>query len=348
MKTALNYLVLMSLVICFQIPHPAAAEQHFPGAQWDTIKNPAELGWSLEKIAVAQKYADDLNSVGGLVIYDGKILFKWGNIAERGNVHSVRKSLLSALYGIYSSEGKINLSATLGELGIDDNEPKLSEQEKQARIIDLLKARSGVYHPAVYETEGMSEKRPERWSHAPDTFWYYNNWDFNVLGFIFEQQSGTKIGQAFAERIAVPLQMQDFKAGNVSYIHGNESLYPAYPFEMTARDMARFGLLFLRNGKWQDKQVVPSTWIQESTTSYSYAGTGIGYGYLWWVAEGSMLGNHIDEVAYRADGHGGQFIVVFPVRNLVIVNLSSFDQTKVDERKQFGHLLGLILDAQER
>ena len=78
MKTALYYLVLISLVICLLIPYAAAAEQTFPGAEWDTIKNPAEMSWSLEKVAIAQKYADGLNAVGGLVIYDGKILFKWG------------------------------------------------------------------------------------------------------------------------------------------------------------------------------------------------------------------------------------------------------------------------------
>jgi CubicO group peptidase (beta-lactamase class C family) len=346
-KKVLYYLFLILFIILAQTQLTAASEKSFPGTEWDTINNPAAVGWSPEKIELAKEYADSMGSVGGLVIYDGKILLKWGNINEHGNVHSMRKSLLSALYGIYSSEGKIDLSSTLGQLGIDDNEPKLSDQEKQARIIDLLKARSGIYHPATYETEGMMEKRPLRWSHAPDTFWYYNNWDFNVLGTIFEKQTNKKIGKAFEERIAVPIQMQDFRAESVSYIYGNQSIYPAYPFELTARDMARFGLLYLRNGQWQGKQIIPSEWINESTKAYSDAGKGIGYGYLWWVSEGWMLGNKIDDEAYRADGYGGQFIVVFPSRNLVVVNLSNFDKTKIDERKQFGHLLNLILAAKE-
>lgn len=72
----------------------------------------------------------------------------------------------------------------MAELGIDDNEPRLTDEEKRATVHDLLKARSGVYHPALYETARMKEKRPPRHSHASGTFWYYNNWDFNVLGTI--------------------------------------------------------------------------------------------------------------------------------------------------------------------
>src|SRR6266436_1013879 len=65
--------------------------------------------------------------------------------------------------------------------------------EKRATIADLLKARSGVYHPAVAETEWMKARRPARGSHLPGAIWYYNNWDFNALGTIFEPASGTHI-----------------------------------------------------------------------------------------------------------------------------------------------------------
>lgn len=82
-----------------------------------------------------------------------------------------------------------DLSSTAG---IDDNEQKNSDQEKQSRIIELLKARPGVYHEAVYVNKGMIAKRPLRWSHVPDTFWYYNNEYFNVHRNIFEKQIGKK------------------------------------------------------------------------------------------------------------------------------------------------------------
>ena len=72
----------------------------------------------------------------------------------------MRKSLLSALYGVYVKEGVINLSSTLAELGIDDTNPALTQEEKGAHVSDLLKSRSGVYHPALGEIPAMQALRP--------------------------------------------------------------------------------------------------------------------------------------------------------------------------------------------
>ena len=105
-------------------------------------------------------------------------------------------------------------------MGIDDNEPSLTETEKQATVGDLIKARSGIYHPALYEHPIMKARRPERHSHAPGTFYYYNNWDFNALGTIFEQETGTKIFEEFDRRIAKSLQMEDFKISDCHYVTG--------------------------------------------------------------------------------------------------------------------------------
>ena len=85
---------------------------------------------------------------------------------------SVRESLLSALYGNAVARGDIDLKQSLAELGIDDNEPSLSVEEKTATVRDLLEARSGVYHAALYEPPSMAVRRPPRHSHPPGTFWY--------------------------------------------------------------------------------------------------------------------------------------------------------------------------------
>jgi len=71
------------------------------------------------------------------------------------------------------AEGKIDLSSTLKELGIDDLTP-LTEVEKTATVKDLLSARSGVYIEAAGEAPSMKAVRPARGSDAPGTFWYYN------------------------------------------------------------------------------------------------------------------------------------------------------------------------------
>lgn len=335
------FVMLLSVII----PACAMAEGNFPGADWEYMNDPAEAGWSSEDLAHVQEYADSMDMVGGLVSYDGKILCQWGDITKSEYVASVRKSLLSSLYGIYVAEGKIDLNATMADLGIDDNAPSLTDEEKQARVIDLLKARSGIYHNASYETEAMKGKRPERGSHAPDTFWYYNNWDFNVLGAIFEKLTGTKIGDAFKERIATPTGMQDFEAADVQYVLSDDSIYPAYPFRMSARDLARFGLLYLRNGEWNGEQVVPSQWIVDSITPYSVAGNKVGYGYLWWIGEGYILGNKYKGTVYRAEGKGGHFIIVLPELNIVIVTVSDYNETRLERDDEMRGFVKLVLKA---
>ncbi len=98
--------------------------------------------------------------------------------------------MLNSLYGIYVGKGVIDTSMTLRKLNIDDVKPSLTETEKSARIADLLKSRSGVYHNDAAVSEGMAAGQPERGSHQPGGVFYYNNWDFNVLGTIFEQLTG--------------------------------------------------------------------------------------------------------------------------------------------------------------
>ena len=157
----------------------------------------------------------------------------------------------------------------------------------------------------------MKRERPSREVFRPGEHWYYNNWDFNVLGTIFELKTDTPIGQAFKEWIADPIGMQDFRAEDVHYKWEKVSLYPAFPFWMTARDLARFGQLYLQLGKWHDQQIVPEDWIYASTFPYSRAYDDIGYGLMWWTYSNE---------AYYAHGHMGQFIIIIPELQIVIVN----------------------------
>src|SRR5206468_1075005 len=134
----------------------------------------------------------------------------------------------------------------------------------------------------------------------PGTFWYYNNWDFNVLGTIFGKLTGKNIFEDFAQQIATPIGMEDYVASDGRFAGkesamgsdlAGDSIHPHYIFSMTARDMARFGYLYLRKGKWGDRQLIPAAWVVRSTTSYSdvdsYSGIGAqtGYGLLWWKEE---------------------------------------------------------------
>ncbi|APZ92909.1 serine hydrolase [Fuerstiella marisgermanici] len=150
----------------------------------------AKHGWSAEGLRAAREYSETLDTAAVVILHNGATVDEWGATALPLMCHSVRKSLLSALYGRHVKNGTIDLNRTLKQLGINDNEPSLTEAELGAQIRHLLMARSGVYHPALYETAAMAKARPARGSHAPDTFWYYNNWDFNAAAAIFENLTG--------------------------------------------------------------------------------------------------------------------------------------------------------------
>ncbi|MEE8057832.1 MAG: serine hydrolase [Pseudomonadales bacterium] len=324
-----------------------ASSHDLSNSTWETIDNPESVGWSTAKLQDAYEYSQGIQTAAVMVIYQGKVLYHWGEIARKFNMHSCRKSLLSALIGIHVDEGNIDIKATMKELEIDDLPPSLSEQEKAATVRMLLQSRSGIYHPAAYETSSMKANRPARESHAPGTFWYYNNWDFNTLCTIFEQRTQTKIFEEFKRRIADPIGMEDFEVNDAAYVYENASMHPAYPFRMTACDMARFGLLFLGNGMWEGKRIISEEWVRESTTSYTEVGSSGGYGYMWWVA---VNGNHIPSTnlgnsAFSARGFGGHFIVVIPDLDLVVVHRVNTDILNRVSSSQFGALLGLILDA---
>lgn len=250
-----------------------------------------------------------------LVKRDGQLVASHGDPARKVNAASVRKSLLGALYGIAVAEGRIRLSDTLETLGIDDLAPSLSAMEKQATVADLLAARSGVYHVAAYETGEIRKSRPKRESHAPGSFWFYNNWDFNALGTIYLRRSGEDIFESFERRIAKPVGMRDFVASDGRYVGDPHTLHKAYVFLLSARDALRFGELVLAEGHWQGREIVPGAWLKQSLTARSRTDRGdLGYGYLWWTLDPGVFGPG----AGFAAGYGGQFIAVVPRHRLVV------------------------------
>ncbi len=308
--------------------------------------DPEEVGYSSEKLNLAKQFAEQSGYAAVMALCEGKVFFSWGEITKNYLCHSIRKPFLSALYGIYVEQGTINLDATLEELNIDDISPSLTEAEKQATVRDLLKSRSGVYHEAASEDPVMIATRPERGSHPPGTFYYYNNWDFNVLGTIFEQETETKIFEEFNNKIAGPVGMEDFAIENCYYKYEMEkSQHPAYHFRMSARDMARFGVLYQKNGMWKENRIISRAWIDESTTAYSPvdSASGIGYGYMWDVfPEGSLIATLIGYSGYYHTGVGVHVLVIVPELNLVLVERYDTDSDWIDPG-EVGIELGLMI-----
>lgn len=330
-------------------------QQRFPGSIWEKAGEPEELNYSSDKLTKAKEYTEEIKTAAVVIIVNGIILDEWGEVETKFMTHSTRKSFLSALYGIYVNRGMIDLDKTLEDLEIDD-QPPLSEEEKKATVRDCLKARSGIYHPALYESAGMKALKPLRFSEKAGIHWYYNNWDFNATGTIFEKLTGKKIFQALKEDIADPIQMEHYQPEDGWYVTGEESIHPAYPFRITARDMARFGLLMLRKGNWNGRQIIPEEWIRESTAYHSDATlySCDGYGYMWWVARDNnkyphLPGVQLPEGTFSARGAGGHYILVIPQYDMVIVHRVNTDLNGNSvSKEEMGRLVDLILQARKK
>lgn len=239
-----------------------------------------------------------------LAIKDGRTVYEYGDPAEVSYLASARKPILSLLYGRPVTDGVINLKSTLEDLGIDDVQGLLP-RERRATVQDLLTGRSGVYHPAASPT-GAEALLPERGTVEPGTEFHYTSWDANVLGTIYEQQTGRRVFDAVAQDLAEPLGFQDFDPARQRLLGRSEiSRHLAHHLFLSGRDLARIGLLVLERGRG----LVPEQWLTESMTPYAK-----NYGYQWWLRQLPQ------GQAFMAIGNFGQFLVGIPDRNLVVVH----------------------------
>lgn len=337
---AKTFTIAVFLLLTFVSPSHAL-QNRYPGKHWMQYATPEEAGFSAEKLVKARAFYDSTQASALFVVYKGAVIADWGETARRFRCHSARKSLMSGMYGIYIDNSTIDTSLTLEKLGIDDSPSPLTPQEKQARIADLLAARSGIYLLAAYEP--ASNPKPPRGSFAPGTNWCYNNWDFNTLLTIFEQITKTKFFDEFDKQFAKPLQMEDYSPENGYYhFERDKSSHPAYPFRMSARDMARYGLLYLDHGAWNGKQILSEKYVAHSTSRIS-EGTWTGaYGFLWWLYDAEpfkSLG------MYSALGVGEQTIHVIPGADMVFVLRTDTYLNRSVTSNEHMKLVRLFLDA---
>lgn len=331
---------LILLVASFLLTSVVGAQTRVPRELWLQYADPAQAGFDPAALAAARETWEGMPSSAFMVIADGAVVAAWGQTERRFMCHSVRKSFLSALYGIYWDRGELELNKTLADLGLDDTPDPLLETEKQARILDLLKARSGVFHPAAYA--GRTDSRP-RGSEGPGRYFAYNNWDFNTLATILMKETGCDVFEAFDEHFGRPLGMEDWRVSDGYYHYERDkSKYPAYPFRLSARDAARFGLLFARGGLWGDERILSQHWVDRSRALYSIDDSVRGYGFMWWVFRQSPF---VDHGMYSALGVGNQMIAVLPESDLVIVNRANTYEREGTPDTQLLALVTQILDA---
>ncbi len=326
----------LGMAACRPVPDP----QTPTGDAFERI-TAAEAGYSEDGLAALRGFLETSGSESLLLLHDGKVLFAWGDIRQKRLVHSIRKPLLNALIGMEPRDGCLNLDRTLADLDVDDIAPALTEAEKQATLRHLLQSRSGVYHAAAAETEHMDAQRPARGSHAPGEHFYYNNWDFNVAGAVYERCTGTRIHEAFRRRLAEPLGMRDYghdvierrlgelelptDVDGIRSLEPERSRHPAYHFRLSAHDLALFGQLYLDDGRWQDRRLLPSDWIDESTRPISIlnADYDLAYGMLWNV----LVPDPGDtRASFYHTGLGVHMLGIYPKHRLVLVHRVNTEQ----------------------
>lgn len=285
------------------------------------------LGWSPERLGTMLDYLSRLSADAFVIVTEGEIVASLGPLDTVYNIHSVRKAMLNAVVGQHVGDGptEIPLDATLEQLDIDDAPHPLTPLQRQATVLHLVRSVSGINHPAAAEG-GMNADKDERLGHKenqPGSVWAYNNWDYNALTTIFERRTGLTVAEAFRSGIAEPLGFQDFSEDSVSYsVEPERSQHRAAAFKLSARDLARFGQLYLDGGVVDGKAVLPATWIDR--ISDDYVETGIpglrsGHGYLWWIP-GPDTG--LPEGSFFGWGLGQQAVFVIPAWDTVIVHQS--------------------------
>ncbi len=304
-----------------------APEAVYPGASWERIADPASSGFSAEALDAIHPYVEGINTTAVMAVVGGRVLFEHGPVDEISYLASVRKSILAMLYGRYVEDGTIDLELTVGDLGMDDVQG-LMPIEKQARVLDLVTARSGVYHPASNSGDNLADA-PPRGSQEPGAYYLYSNWDFNAAGAVFEQLTERNIYDALGTDLALPLGFEDWhrwihrKSGDAT-----RSRNLAYHMNLSTRDMARIGYLMLRGGVWGEVRVLPEGWAErisglvtpsEEMNPEGRRGGEFGYGTMWWVWDGPAVPEAF-RGAYTGRGAWGQYITVIPSLDMVVAH----------------------------
>jgi len=345
-------MLLLALLVLALPAVPADAQHVYPAGDWERHASPESVGWSSEGLARVREKLGTMPSTGLMAVVNGRVLFEYGDVERVSYLASVRKSILSMLIGIYEERGAVDLGRTLEQMGVDDHQG-LTQAERQATMLHLLTARSGVFHPASNAGDDLASA-PERGSQRPGSFYLYSNWDFNALGSAFEKQTGIDIYDALEQELARPLGFQDFdrsthrKSGNLSI-----SRHPAYHMNLSTRDMVRVGYLMLRDGQWHDRQLIPAGYVRESTRAVTprtemnpeHRRSGpFGYGYLWWIFDNPEL-PEVYRGAYIGLGAVGQHLLVMPALDLVVAHKTAPGGSGSVSHDQFLELLALMLEA---
>ena len=336
-------------------PDPAAfSVVEFKPAERDdwAVASPAQTGLDDRLLAELVFDASHLKNLWGLVVIkDGKLIaesyFHQGSIDQLSTRHSITKSVLSALYGIARGQGCMpDLDRKMVEFF-----PELADQISDPRKAEIS-IRQMLQMGGGYPMEILSVEHNDQLFYSGNWDWtpylvdfplladpgakfQYSNLTSQLLAIILARSCDTDL-KPFAEKFLfspIGAELGNWSAGRDGYRMGWGEI------SITARDMAKFGLLYLNGGTHEGVQVLAADWINESLQAYfkdvwitPKAGRyfrDIGYGYQWWSAR---AGEHRFDYGW---GHGGQLIVLLHDLDMVIVTTAD-PQLELDPIRDLG------------
>ncbi len=313
----------------------AAVDYRPPAAGDWPVSAPAEQG--LDPALVAEFYHDaaaleTLHSL--LVIRNGQLIaedyFNAGSASHKASLQSASKSIYSALVGLALEDGCLtDLDRTMVTFLPDDAASPADERKHAITIRDMLQMRAGYpweeTDPALWQTFLEGDYLPlvdaVQLTGDPGAGFQYSNLTTHWLGVVVSHACDTDL-PAFAERrLFEPIGIESGEWWQDRYGYYYALLH------MTARDAARFGQLYLDDGRYRGRQVIPAAWVRDSLEAHSPDAwrtqmnrqtlgrylRNVGYGYQWW--SGSVGAHEVD----FAWGHGGQLIVLIPALDMIVV-----------------------------
>lgn len=309
--------------------------------------------------AVEADWHRDLNSI--LVTRKGLLVVEaYFNGEERDTLHDIRsagKSFTSTLVGIALNQGALkSLDQTVLDF-FPEYEPLESPDPRKDRITvrHLLEMRSGFN---ADDDKGYSPGQENRmlrsndWirfalnvpmSEEPGTVWRYAGMNTMLLGGVVRSATSTPLPEYLENVLLKPLGISEYfwKKSPKGRAVGQGFFY------LRPRDMIKFGLLFLKKGKWNGQQIVPATWVSEATqlrtrlASDRYSG----YGYQWWISSEKVGPRKLS--FFFASGNGGQKIYIIPDADMVVVITSSAynrQRGQVRSRRILRDILSSVLE----
>jgi CubicO group peptidase (beta-lactamase class C family) len=291
-----------------------------------------EPGYAEKKVpALYEKEFDAFKTVAYLVIKDQKLIFEkyWDgyNTDSKSNSFSVAKSIISLLIGAALDEGAIKSV----DQPVGDYLPDFREGDKaKVTIRHLLEMSSGLSWDEAYSsatsmtTKGYYGKElaslvlNQTAPREPGKFFDYKSGNSELLALVLESATHRKVSSYASDKLWIPMGATHDALWSLDQMNGIEKAYCC--FNTNARDFARFGQLILNKGRWNDRQLVSESYLSEALAPVTHLVDDKGknvdyYGWQFWLMK------HRGQPVYYMRGILGQYIIVLPESNTVIVRL---------------------------